>query len=295
MKPYRKAPPLQYLPAFVKSAQLRSFKHAAMQLNITPSAISQQIKALEENIGLSLFKRSQRELQLTQAGASFYETAARALSAYESGWEEFCGQYISATIHLSMISYVANEIVIPRLAEFRQAYPQIDLINHTSMATENLQDKTLDAAIRFGTPPWAGHDAQLICPAYAVPVASSEYVQQNKEKDKNWQQHSLIHGRNGFDDWQAFGGVSGKPADSNPPLYFDSYDASLCAARAGLGVALAILPISAHELRSGRLQALTDQPLECRAGFYFVSKPNDHKWKDYERVSRWLCGVFAAL
>ena len=81
MKPYRKAPPLQYLPAFVKSAQLRSFKHAAMQLNITPSAISQQIKALEENIGLSLFKRSQRELQLTQAGASFYETAARALSA----------------------------------------------------------------------------------------------------------------------------------------------------------------------------------------------------------------------
>ena len=99
----------------------------------------------------------------------------------------------------------------------------------------HLQDKTLDAAIRFGTPPWAGHDAQLICPAYAVPVASSKYVQQNKEKDKNWQQHSLIHGRNGFDDWQAFGGVSG-----NPPLYFDSSDAGLCAARAGLGVALGI-------------------------------------------------------
>ena len=73
------------------------------------------------------------------------------------------------------------------------------------------------------------------------------------------------------------------------------FEASLCAARAGLGVALAILPISAHELRSGRLQALTDQPLECRAGFYFVSKPNDHKRKDYERVNRWLCGVFAAL
>ena len=94
---------------------------------------------MEGHIGLALFSREKRELRLTRAGEDF-----------------------SSTLKVSMISYVANEVVIPQLHDFQQQYPDVNLVVQTSMQLENLESQDIDTAIRFGVPPWAGYDVELI-------------------------------------------------------------------------------------------------------------------------------------
>ena len=103
------APPIQYLPAFVAAVQQGSFRGAAEQLNVTPSAISQQIKRLEQRIGLSLFSRQGKELSLSQAGDEFFNVAVTSLNHYQQGWHTFSDQFLSPRIRISMTDYVANQ------------------------------------------------------------------------------------------------------------------------------------------------------------------------------------------
>ena len=158
MTDIHRMPPIQYLPAFVAAARHTSFKRAAAELNVTPSAISQQIRNLEDHMGLALFSREKRALRLTRSGEDFYQITKKLLSGYESGYAQFMSEHCSSTLSVSMIPYVANEVVIPQLHDFQQQYPDLNLVVQTSMQLESLEFNEIDAAIRFGVPPWAGND-----------------------------------------------------------------------------------------------------------------------------------------
>lgn len=290
----RRSPPIQYLPAFVAAAQHKSFKLAAEQLNVSPSAISQQIKTLEQHIGLELFSRQKREIQLTRAGESFYQVAQTTLNQYESGCIEFAETYISPTLNVSMTPYIANEVVIPRLAEFHEKYPDVNLVVQTSMQLENLQDKNLDAAIRFGTPPWAEHDVALITPAHFGLVASKKYLALHPiNTTDDWSKQTLIHSRTRVNDWQEFmDKYHFKPAKE---LFFDSYDAGIRAAEEGLGITLAVFPISNNKVAQGSLTPLSQKQHPIEEAFYLVTKPNDHKQQSYQILLGWLKDIFQQL
>lgn len=248
MSTSKSPPPIQYLPAFITAARLKSFKQAAQQLHVTPSAISQQIKSLETQLGLSLFDRQSKELQLTQTGKHYFEFAADALDRYQNGWQAFSDRFLSQTLRISLTDYMANQIVIPRLKDFVET-TGIQLELHTSSYNQNLLSNTLDAAIRFGTPPWPHHNAWLIADAQIALVATPDYFHKHPIKQpSDWKQHTLIHARRTVNDWQRLEHQLGYALQARQELVFDSYESAIQAARAGLGVMMASFPISNHEI-----------------------------------------------
>ncbi len=291
-----RSPPIQYLPAFVAAAGHNSFKMAANQLNVSPSAISQQIKVLERHLGLALFSREKKQIRLTMAGISFYKVAQMTLNHYEAGYSQFVEQHTSPTLKISMIPYIANEVVIPKLDDFQQQHPNINLVVQTSTQLENLQEQDIDAAIRFGVPPWPEHNVSLISPAQSCLVASPAYLAAHPINNPNdWQQQTLIHSRTHVNDWQRFTDNMQLNLKQNRQLYFDSYDASIRAAEEGLGIAMAVLPISNPKLTQQKLTTFSKTPFPLNEAFYLVTNPNEGKQHNYQALLSWLTALFNVL
>lgn len=286
-------PPIQYLIAFAAAAKLNSFKLAARSLHVSPSAISQQIKTLEQHLGLSLFHRQQRELQLTQAGKRFYQIANSTLSQYETGFAQFKNEHYATTLKVSTIPFIANELLIPNLHNFQERYPNINLVIETSMKIEDLEWSNLDAAIRFGIPPWQNYQAALIAKAQSTLVASQAYFRQNPiETHADWQQQTLIHIRKDTNDWQRFMAQTGIKFTPKKELYFDSYTAAIRAAEEGLGVAIGIYPIIQTKLLSGTLCSLSPKFAPLEESFYLVTQANQNKHLNHAALLQWLKQVF---
>jgi len=303
MSKSQRLPPIQYLVVFAAAAKLCSFKLAAEELNVTPSAVSQQIKNLESYVGLSLFSREQRVLTLTIAGEGFYKVAERTLRQYERGFSDLSDQYLSPSLKVSMIPYMANEVVIPHLHEFQQAYPHIDLVIETSAQLEDLHATELDAAIRFGIPPWGDLQTQLISPVRSGLVASDDYLRRHPfrghsiaghtvHSQDDWKQQTLIHSRRQVDDWQRYRQDIGFDFEPKQELYFDSYDGAMRAAEEGLGIAIAGFPLSQHKLKSGALSLLFDRSTRLQEGLYLVTKGNVSKSESYQCLLLWLQEIF---
>ena len=289
-------PPIQYLPTFVAAARHTSFKLAAAELNVTPSAISQQIRNLERHIGLVLFSRDKRELRLTRAGEYFYHITKKLLSDYERGYAQFMSENFSSTLKVSMIPYVANEVVIPQLHDFQQQHPDFNLVVQTSMQLESLESKEIDAAIRFGVPSWEGYDVAHICSASSGVLATSSYFKKHPIKTReDWQQQTLIHIRSDVNDWERFMDSIGFCFTPKKELYFDSYDAGIRAAEEGLGIVMGVFPISNKKVCQGGLAVLSRKKVPIDEGFYLVTKNNASKQKSYKILLRWLEVVFGSL
>lgn len=290
----QRMPPIQYLAAFSAAAYHNSFKLAAQQLNVSPSAISQQIKSLESHIGLPLFSREKRSITLTPAGESFYQVALQTLNQYEKEYGQFAQQYFSSSLTISMIPYIANELVIPRLHEFHEQFPALNLIVQTSMQLENLALQELDGAIRFGVPPWGHNHAYLISKASTSLMASQDYLDKHIfTKPINWPEQTIIHSRSNINDWQRFMSESQLDVTPKKELYFDSYDAGIRAAEEGLGLTIGAFPISNKKIKEGKLVALAKQPIVMEEAFYFVCTPNMNKQKHYDIVLKWLRELFS--
>lgn len=287
-KPQR-LPPIQYLVTFAAAARLNSFKLAAESLNVTPSAISQQIKSLEGHLGLALFNRDKRELKLTHAGEGFYKVAERTLRQYEKGFVDFTSQYLSPILKISMIPYVANEVVIPNLHDFQKQHPNIKLIIETSSQLEDIQDGELDGAIRFGTPPWGNLQADLISSVKSGLMASEDYLRSNPLREKeDWKNQTLIHSRSQVNDWLRYMKDTEYCFEPKAELFFDSYDAAIRAAEEGLGVVIAALPLSQHKLKSGALSLVFNHSAPLKEGLYLVTKDNESKQESYQFLLSWL-------
>jgi len=289
-------PPIQYLTAFASAARHKSFKTAARELNVSPSAISQQIKTLETFIGLPLFSRKKRELQLTRAGKTFYQIAEKTIATYELGYTRFAERYASPSLKVSMIPYVANELVIPQLYHFQESYPEIELVVETSTQIKDLASSDLDAAIRFGIPPWGDDKVELISTARSNLVATQSYFNKNPIKTvSDWQNQTLIHTRTGVNDWQRFMDQSKIQFKPQKELYFDSYSAGIRAAEEGLGIAIGVFPLTRNKVIEGNLTTLSGQYSQIEESFYLVSKTNENKQESYGILLAWLRNVFSEV
>ncbi|PCJ21888.1 MAG: hypothetical protein COB04_01510 [Gammaproteobacteria bacterium] len=287
-------PPIHYLLAFEASARHASFKSAAKELNVTPSAISQQIKSLEQHLGLTLFTRKARAIQLTAPGESFNRIAAQTIAHYQRGFSAFAQQYYSPIVKISMFSYVANEVVIPNLHTLRQALPNLDLLIETSMRVENLVNTDLDCAIRFGAPNWTDCQIELITPVKYNLLASKQYLADNPfDHLHNLGRQSLIHLRTDTNDWQQL--VTDHNITPTNELFFNSYSAAIKAAEQGLGIAIGIFPSTDKTVRDGNLVAILPEHLPLDEAYYFVSRINDAKQINYDLLLEWLKNLFRTL
>lgn len=291
-------PSLQLLPAFEASARLLSFSKAAAEMHLTASAISQQIKLLEDQLGVLLFRRLTRRIELTEAGHAFAAVARRTLATYRQGHAQMLKQFARPALRLSMVPLVAHELVLPALSAFQQAHPGLDLQLETGMALLDFDQHPVDAAVRFGIAPWPGLEALPLSDCQGTVVASPELVRRLPVSGpQDLRQHTLIHSRGTQMDWDlAAASVGMARIPRKGDLVLDTDLAALRAAEQGLGVALAILPLIHPWLEAGRLVALTpptDVPMKLH--FVFRQSECDARREQLMLIHRWLKSLFDTL
>ena len=293
MTDFHRLPPIQYLTAFVAVVRQGSFKQAAATLSVSPSAISQQIKTLETSVGLRLFSRQTKNTKLTDAGESLYQIAEKTIDCYERGYAHFVGQNFSPSLKVTTTPYIANELLIPQLQNFHESNPELNLVVEANMQVQGLGGRDLDAAIRFGIPPWGEDVVELIAKAHSNLVASAAYLHKHPlKKEADWQHQTLIHIRTDVNDWERFKNIAQLQFTPKRELFFDSYDAGIRAAEEGLGIAIGVFPLSNIKIATGQLRVLSGRYSSIEEAFYLVTKQNEYKLESYRTLLRWLKGIF---
>jgi len=286
---YRDLPPIHLLIAFETVARQHSFKLAAQTLHIAPSAVSQQIKQLEQHLNMPLFTRLTRSVELSEYGKAYLRVAQLTLTTYRNCHDSFIYQVSSPTLRISMIPFVAYEIVIPALQEFKALYPNIELCIETSMSLVDLEREPVDAAIRFGDGNWPNLEVHTISPCHCALVVSPQYLENNPiDNIRELSGHTLIYMQGSMNDWQRTTEfLNGSSVEHNTKLVMDSHLAAMRAAEGGLGIAIGQLPLISTWLEADRLVAL-NEPVLIPEEYYFVFPKNSFKKELLLDFYQWL-------
>ncbi|OWV82329.1 LysR family transcriptional regulator [Rhizobium sp. R634] len=278
----RALPPLNALRAFEASGRRLNFRAAADELGVTQGAIAQQVRALEDQLGLRLFQRQPRGLALTAQGAAYLSDVTRAFDMLG----EATGRLFARpeTVTISVTPTVAAKLLIPRLAEFYSALPEVDL---RTVATEALADfdrDQVDIAVRLTSQPFpATLEARLLFRQELVAVASPHLVKgltlplSREELCKL----PLLH--DSHDRWGVFLGIREKL----PGAAFNHTTLALDAALAGQGVVLACRAFVAADLEAGRLVQVTNATATIGPDYFLVRKRASSPRKAVDAVWDW--------
>ncbi|NMP15617.1 MULTISPECIES: LysR substrate-binding domain-containing protein [unclassified Thalassotalea] len=286
----RKLPPLHLLQIFEVAARLQSFKQASEELFITPSAVSHQIKALEEFLGFELFIRKTRKVSLNNAGRSYLKTVQDALYTIEQGTAEITRQFQSPVLRISTFPTMASNVIIPQLGLFQKAHPDIDIRIETGMQLADLRYSDFDIAIRIGKGGWPGVLSQKLMNVDIAAVCSPEFQQQHDlrklEQLSDVPLLDLGNMDNIWSTWMGYLGVDRFKAKTQ--LSFNNYDTMLDAAEQGLGVALAMVPIENRLIERKLLVNPFEIVTPYTNALYAVYRPEDEERHEIHCFLSWL-------
>ena len=266
-------PPLNALKAFAAAGKHLNLTAAAKELFVTPSALSHQIRGLEDVLGIKLFIRTRHGLELTDAGCQIlpgiseaFDQLSRTLALLKPGKDNH-------TLTVSMLSTFAMRWLIPRLSRFQQLHTNIDVRISTSVELVSFDSNDVDCAIRFGAGHWPGLTATRLFTEQLTPVCSPSLITAEKQlsKPRNLESFTLLHARLRPDDWRIWLNAVGlsdfKAAHGQ---VYETRNFAIQAAVDGLGVAIIDPSLAAGELKSGRLIQPFKQTLTGENAYYLV-------------------------
>lgn len=296
--PGRRLPPLGTLRAFEAAARLRSFKRAAHELSVTPTAISHQIRALEDYLGLRLFERQTRRVALTAAAERLLPVLREGFDAFADALEALRAPQRRRALTLSATLSFTAKWLVPRMASFRQACPDLDLRLHASDDPVDLHAGVADAAIRYGRGPYPGLNAEPLIENRFAPVCSPRL---GLRQPQDLREHPLLHSEWSHPTadtptWRLWRERAGQPdlaaLDVDAGLRFTDESHAIQAAIAGHGVALLSLALVADDLAAGALVQPFGPVLE---GYphWFVQAPGPAR-ADLAALRDWLRAQAAA-
>jgi DNA-binding transcriptional LysR family regulator len=261
MRNRRDLPPLETLRGFESAARHLSFTRAAAELHLTQSAMSRQVKALEEALGVALFERRHRALLLTEAGQSFQRTVTEVLDKVRAAAARLAPAAQERTVVVGTTLSFASLWLVPRLGDFHRAHPDVDVRVSAKNALVDLDRDGVDLAIRYCPRELAGAGAIRLFGERMLPVASPRVVKRPLAQAADIASLPLLH----YDDpdydfpwlsWRTWFETFGVPMPAAlRGLRFSNYEQLMQAAMEGEGVALGRLPLVERALRSGRLVA----------------------------------------
>jgi DNA-binding transcriptional LysR family regulator len=255
-------PDLDLLAGFEAAARHLSFTKAGEELFLTQSAVSRQIKELEDQLGVSLFHRRHRALALTEAGQQFYAAAAQVLTTMRSATSRLRAQSGRKTLSVTTTNSFAALWLIPRLAGFTRTHPDVEVKITAETRVQDLERDGLDIAIRHGPASLAGPNAIRLFGERVFPVCSPKLLKKLPLREPaDLRQHCLLQysdpdGRHPWLHWKTWLEVAGIP-DLRPAstLSFSGYEQIIPAAVAGHGVALGRSPLLKDLLAAKELVA----------------------------------------
>jgi LysR family transcriptional regulator, glycine cleavage system transcriptional activator len=291
-------PSLDLLKGFEAAARNLSFTKAGEELFLTQSAISRQIKALEEQVGVPLFRRRHRDLLLTEAGQTLYKAVSEALRTLRDAAAKLSGRVGGLLTVTTTISF-ASLWLVPRLTDFRRRHPQIDVRIAATNDMTDLERDDIDLAIRYCLPEAAGPGAVALFGEKAFPVCAPMLASSGQlASPQDLARHVLLH----YDDperrspwlsWEVWFELV-KAQDVRPAgtLRFSHYDQMIRAALDGHGIALGRSPLVDRWVKEGRLvlpfgRRFISSPGQARAYFILIS-PSARGRPEVERFSSWV-------
>jgi LysR family transcriptional regulator, glycine cleavage system transcriptional activator len=293
----RNLPSLDLLRGFEAAARSLSFTKAAGELFVTQSAVSRQIKALEEHLGVALFRRMNRALLLTDAGQTFYRTASLVLGLVDEAVSQLRQATIGSMVTVTASVSFAALWLVPRLPGFRQAHPGIDVRISADNEILNLQRDRIDLAVRFCKVEAAPKGAIHLFGEEVFPVCSPSVLRDRSKplrKPEDLAQQVLLHfddpdGRWPWLNWSqwlaALNLAELKPAGS---LRFSHYDQLIRAAVDGEGVALGRTPLVRALIDNRQLAAPFDRRNVTSRQYFIVSSAESAVRSEVAHFVAWL-------
>lgn len=287
----RRLPPLPSLRLFEAAGRHGSFKLAAAELNLTPSAVSHGIVGLERALGVELFIREPRKLSLTLAGADYLPYVSEALSLIAIGTERLPDNRGNRTIAVSCAPTLASRWLLPRLHNFSNRWPNVSVAVDTSRRPVGFPVDGFDFAIRMSRAPVAGAAWTRLFGEQLVPVCSPAYRDALIDVAGNvdLRRATLIHVTPASEDWQSW--LDGRSIDAIEPrgdLRFDTIQLAFEAAIAGLGVALGRRPLVDRDLATQALVELSPDAIAAETAYWLVSSEGADHRPDLLGFKRWL-------
>ena len=272
-------PSLDLLPGFEAAARLLSFTLAAAELHLTQSAVSRQIQALEEQLGVALFRRHHRALELTDAGHLLYPAAAQILATWRAAADRLRAAGRRRLLSVTTTNSFASLWLIPRLARFADAHPEVDVRIAASMRIQDLDREGIDVAIRYCPVELATPRGARLFGESVVPVCSPGLLRDPRRplaQPADLRHHVLLRlqddeARTPWLNWASWLEVAGVP-DLRPAgnLTLANYEQIVQAAIAGHGIALGRLPLSRELLADGTLVAPFDRAVQTTRAYYVL-------------------------
>ncbi len=290
-------PALDLLVGFEAAARHLSFTKAGEELFLTQSAVSRQIKELEEQLGVELFQRRHRALALTDAGKSFYASAAQVLTTMRAATDRLRAQAGKKGLSVTTTHSFAALWLIPRLAGFTRSHPGVDVRIMADTRVQDLDRDGLDLAIRHGPASLAGSSAVRLMGERVFPVCSPKLAK-DKSKPLREPQDLRHHCLLAYDDpevrhpwlhWKTWLEVE-RIADLRPAatLSFSGYEQIIPAAIAGHGVALGRSPLVKDLLASGELVAPFKSSADPARAYYAVVSRSAEGRPEVSEFVTWL-------
>lgn len=282
----RRLPPLNALRAFEAAARHLSFTKAAEELFVTQAAVSHQVKALEEHLGLQLFRRYNRRLMLTDAGQGYLPSLRDAFDSIALATEQLSRVGSSGSLTVSVLNSFAAKWLLPNLVAFREAHPEIDVLVSASDHIVDFTRDNVDMAIRYGAGNYPGLEVNFLMGDVVFPVCSPALLETGPplRVPQDLQNHTLLHdttsgsvdGTLSWAGWLKAAGVTGLDPRKGPG--FTHSNLVLQAAIDGQGVALGRSALAGSDLEAGRLVRPFGPDIPSQYNYYIVvpSGRGDH-------------------
>lgn len=287
--------PLGSLRVFEAVAAHLSFSAAADALNVTPAAVSQQVKTLEAYIQVQLFRRSGRRVEITDEGLELLPAVRAGLETLESALQQMKHHRRTGPLQITLLSSFLQIWLLPRLRSFRRKYPDIDLRFHTSRDLVDFSRSNNHIAIRFGRGNYPNLHSEKLLDDWLVPVASPELIKQHGmlERGTSLAEYPLLESAD--EPWRVWAQVTEEAAwHSRAPSIEDSAGL-LAAAEEGLGYALARWTLVTRSLQKGSLKIAGSGAVPYSSAYYFVCPKNFLALPKVAHFREWIFSAAAAF
>jgi LysR family glycine cleavage system transcriptional activator len=296
-------PSLKSLQAFESAGRRLSFTLAAQELNVTPGAISQQIRQLEEFLGITLFKRLNRAIVLTDAGQLFLPLISQGFGHFHEAVTRLRQRGDDGPLTITSAPSFVSKWLIPRLSSFKRLHPEIDVRIDTSDRLVDFSREDIDVGIRFGDGVYPELDTVFLFAFDLIPVCSPELLRGKHQlrEVSDLKYFTLLHSNHdeldpGWPDWAMWlKVVEADDVDSSHGIYFNQSDQLFQAALDGQGVALLANVMAEPEVVAGRLVQPFSARLPVKLNYHVVTSPHKAGIAKVAAFRQWILDESAYL
>jgi LysR family glycine cleavage system transcriptional activator len=293
--PRRFLPSTGLLAAFEAAARNGSMTLAARELNLTQSAVSRQIKVLEEQLKVELFIRERQSIRLTAAGEAYARDIRDALRKISTASFNLRANPGGGTLNLAILPTFGTRWLAPRLPRFLEQNPGVTINLATRLSYFDFRTEALDAAIHFGQPDWPGAQMALLRSEEVVPACSPDLKRQyDFRAASDLQKAPLLGISTRLEAWDRWFSAYDAPEGAGQMMFFDQFATVAHAAIAGVGVALLPSFLIQDELTSGKLVPAINLPMESSERYYLVWPAERSTHPPLVAFRDWLLGETAA-